>query len=132
MIGSLLRPCAIAVLLMSGLYASLPAAAATPLSQRGLHLAEMHCARCHVISEKTRMGGISSTPSFMILIKALEDWRERFESFHARRPHPAHIRFAGDDKRPDHLPATIREVILTVDDLDALMAYVEALAAETK
>lgn len=106
--------------------------AETPLSQRGLHLAELHCARCHVVSEKTRGGGISSTPSFMILIKALKDWRDRFESFHARRPHPAHIRFENDDERPEHLPATIEEVVLTIDDLEALLAYADALAAEQK
>lgn len=126
----LLRLCGLAFLLMSALSGATKAQ--TPLSERGLHLAELHCARCHVVSEKTRGGGISSTPSFMILIAALKDWRDRFETFHARRPHPAHVRFEGDAERPENLPASIKEVILTIDDLEALLAYVDVLAAEKK
>lgn len=102
------------------------------LAQRGRELSRQHCARCHVISPDNRMGGIASTPSFMILIKALNDWHERFATFHARRPHPAHVRFVGDDARaPDH-PATITEVILVHDDIAAIVAYAEHLARETE
>ncbi|AXS40161.1 hypothetical protein [Breoghania sp. L-A4] len=112
--------------------ASTGALRASALSERGRHLAETHCARCHVVSEQTRMGGISSTPSFMILIKALEDWRNRFATFFDRPPHPAHIRFEGDAERPEDLPATIAEVILSHADVDALLAYADQLAADTK
>ncbi len=96
--------------------------AASALSERGRHLAERHCARCHVVSEKTRMSGISSTPSFMILIAALEDWRDRFATFFDRPPHPAHMRLEGDAERPDDLPATIAEVVLSHAEVDALLA----------
>ena len=74
------------------------------------------------------MSGISSTPSFMIMVAALEDWRERFATFHVRLPHPAHLRFEGDDARPQDHPATISEVILRIDDLDAILAYADSLA----
>lgn len=78
------------------------------------------------------MVGISSTPSFMILIKALDDWRERFATFHARLPHPAHVRFEGDGPRPIDLPATTKEVILKIEDVEAIVAYAEALADDVK
>ncbi|MCA1297262.1 cytochrome c [Stappia indica] len=102
------------------------------LARRGEELSQQHCARCHVISPDNRMGGIASTPSFMILIKALDDWHDRFQTFHARRPHPAHVRFVGDAARaPDH-PATITEVILVHDDIAAIVAYAEQLARQIK
>lgn len=107
-------------------------ASAGTLAERGRELAEAHCARCHVVSDDTRGGGISSTPSFMILISALKDWRDRFETFMARRPHPAHIRLETADARPEDLPATIEEVILRHDDLEALLAYVDTLASGAK
>lgn len=105
-----------------------PAASQDGLASRGKEIAERHCSRCHVVSPDNRMAGISSTPSFMILISALDDWRDRFATFHARLPHPAHIRFQGDEPRPDDLPATTKEVILEIKDIDAILAYVETLA----
>ncbi len=102
------------------------------LAQRGEELSRQHCARCHVINPDNRMAGIASTPSFMILIKALDDWHDRFQTFHARRPHPAHVRFVGDAARaPDH-PATITEVILVQEDIAAIVAYAEQLAQAIK
>lgn len=106
------------------------AGSASPLAQRGLAVSELHCARCHVVSERTKGFGISSTPSFRIMIIALKDWRDRFETFMARRPHPAHIRLEGDDPRPEHLPAASKEVILTLDDIEAILAYVDVMAGD--
>ncbi len=100
------------------------------LEKRGLELSKLHCARCHIVSEKDRFTGTSSTPSFKIMIVALKDWEERFDTFMARNPHPAHIRLEGDDARPEHLPATIREVILTLDDIEAILAYVHKMAED--
>jgi len=106
------------------------AGSADPVAQRGLAVSELHCARCHVVSERTKGFGISSTPSFKIMIIALKDWRDRFETFMARLPHPAHIRMEGDDPRPEHLPSASKEVILTLDDIEAILAYVDGMAAE--
>jgi len=100
----------------------------TALAQRGEALSRLHCARCHVVTPENRMTGISSTPSFMIMISALEDWHERFETFLARRPHPAHLRFENEPERPPDSPATLAEVVLTSDDLEAILAYAETLA----
>ncbi len=110
-----------------------PAHAAEDLADRGKELSEIHCSRCHVVSPDNRMAGISSTPSFMILIKALDDWHDRFATFHARLPHPAHIRFEGDAPRPENLPATMEnEVILKIEDVDAILAYAQELSKSEK
>lgn len=98
------------------------------LAQRGEALSRLHCARCHVVTPENRMTGISSTPSFMIMISALDDWHERFETFLARRPHPAHLRFETEPERPADSPTTLAEVVLTSDDLEAILAYAETLA----
>lgn len=105
----------------------LTAHADAALQSRGKALSQLHCARCHVVSPDDRMSGISSTPSFMIMVKALSDWRDRFETFYARRPHPAHIRLDTDDARPPDQPATIEEVVLQADDIDAIVAYAQSL-----
>lgn len=108
-----------------------PAAAAeTAMAQKGLALSKQHCARCHIVSDKDRFSGISSTPSFKIMIEVLKDWEDRFQTFMARNPHPAHIRLETDDPRPENLPVTTHEVILSLDDIEAILAYVEGMAAQ--
>lgn len=129
-VRALITACLHAVLL-----APVPAAAQSPgeaLVQRGKALSQLHCARCHVVTPENRMTGISSTPSFMIMVSALEDWRDRFATFLARRPHPAHLRFENEPPRPQDSPATLAEVILTQDDLEAILAYAERLAAASR
>ena len=54
---------------------------------QGFDVARELCARCHVIGEYNRLGGIGNAPSFQWMVKA-DDWRERFGSFYARRPYP--------------------------------------------
>ena len=103
---------------------------ASTAQNKGLELSKQHCARCHIVSETDRFTGTSSSPSFKIMIEVLKDWEERFATFMARNPHPAHIRLEGDDPRPDHLPATIREVILTLDDIEAILNYVDSIASK--
>lgn len=105
---------------------------AGPLLERGLDLSLEHCARCHVVDERDRFAGISSSPSFKIMIEYLEDWEDRFATFMARNPHPAHMRLEGDDPRPAHLPVSIKEVILSLDEIEAILAYVDAMAEELK
>lgn len=104
------------------------AAAETSLIQKGLDLSKRHCARCHIVSDKDRFTGISSTPSFKIMIEVLKDWQDRFQTFMARNPHPAHIRLETDDPRPENLPVTTYEVILSHDDIEAILAYVNSMA----
>lgn len=106
--------------------------ASEPLIKRGLDLSLEHCARCHIVDERDRFAGISSSPSFKIMIEYLQDWEDRFASFMARNPHPAHMRLEGDDPRPAHLPATTKEVILTLDEIEAILAFVDAMAEELK
>jgi hypothetical protein len=100
------------------------------LSAQGLELARVHCGRCHIVSEDDRFMGISSTPSFKIMIEVLQDWEDRFATFMARNPHPAHIRLKTDDPRPENQPVAIKEVLLDLDDIEAIMAYVESMAVE--
>ena len=105
-------------------------AAETAVTQKGLELSKQHCARCHIVSEKDRFSGISSTPSFKIMIEVLKDWEDRFQTFMARNPHPAHIRLETDGPRPENLPVATHEVILSLDDIEAILAYVEDMAAQ--
>ncbi len=101
---------------------------ASSLPERGFALAKLHCARCHIVDESNRFTGTSSTPSFKTMVSFLPDWKDRFDSFMSRNPHPAHIRLDVDDPRPENLPATIQELILTQDDIEAILAYVDQLA----
>jgi len=101
-------------------------AAAQALAEKGERLARTHCARCHVVADGNAFSGIGSTPSFRLLVNALADWRERFETFHTRRPHPAVVRFDGIAPLSDN-PPTTRTVDLKLDDIPALVAYAATL-----
>ena len=101
-----------------------PAAAAGDQS-KGKELARQHCARCHVVESSKKFSGIGSTPSFMILAK-MPDWRERFETFFARPPHPVFIRLP-DVERLNDLPSAAAEIELEQEDVDHLTAYAESL-----
>lgn len=115
------------VALLAALTAPEPVRAAGDPAE-GQKIAELHCSRCHVIGEQNRMGGIGSTPSFPLL-RRMDDWRERFESFYARRPHPVHVRVEGIPKWSD-LPSNAAEFRLTLDDVDHILAFVETLPAK--
>lgn len=93
------------------------------LIKSGRDIAAKHCTRCHVVGDINPRGGISSTPSFQLLVTALSDWRDRFETFHARRPHPAVIRFEGFDYEGN--PPTTVPIVLKLKDVEALLAFVE-------
>ena len=54
----------------------------------GEALAKRLCARCHVIGDYNRMGGIDSTPSFPLMAKRPEIFAHRIPTFRKRRPHP--------------------------------------------
>ncbi|HSG96083.1 MAG TPA: hypothetical protein VLA28_11220 [Afifellaceae bacterium] len=114
---------AIAVIVLSG---PMNGAKAQSLTDKGEKLARLHCARCHVVADGNAFSGIGSTPSFRLLVNALDDWRERFETFHTRRPHPAIVRFEGISPLSDD-PPTTRTVDLKLDDIPALVAYAASL-----
>ena len=46
--------------------------------EQGAEIAFIHCRRCHVIDEQNLYDGISSTPSFPLLVNYMEDWEESF------------------------------------------------------
>ena len=98
----------------------------TALEQTGSDLAHTHCARCHMVNTKDVFSGISSTPSFPLLVNGLPDWEERFESFHNRLPHPSFVRLKGDPIDPDKPMPTV-PVDLEYSDIGALVAYARTL-----
>jgi len=100
------------------------AGSAEDLLEKGRRLSEAYCSRCHVVGDSNKFSGISSTPSFKILVRALEDWRDRFETFHARLPHQSVIRIEGSDP-PTEDPPTTHQVHLKIEDIEAFVAYAE-------
>lgn len=95
----------------------------------GRKVAETHCARCHRVTPEATGIGIGSTPSFAAL-KALPDWAERFGTFYALNPHPAFLRVEGLTPPFDPAyPPPIVPVTLTLDEVEAMQAYVAGLKA---
>lgn len=93
----------------------------------GGKVAALHCGRCHRVATGSKGMSIGSTPSFMAL-RAMPDWMERLGSFYVRNPHPSFMRVT--DVSPDFDPArppAIHPVTLSMQEVDALQAYVSAL-----
>ncbi len=94
---------------------------------KGQKIAEKHCTRCHVVGSYNPGGGISSTPSFQLLVKRRPDYKERFRTFYARRPHPAFLSIKGIGRiRPD-LPPNAMPIDLTQEDVLDISAFIETL-----
>ena len=125
--------------LTSLMTALLLAAGAKPLAAQemgdigeGRKIAQKHCTRCHVVGDFNPTGGISSTPSFQLLVKRRPDYKERFRTFFARRPHPAFLSIKGIGRiRPD-LPANAQPVELTKQDVLNISAFIETLKPKKK
>lgn len=85
------------------------------------------CGRCHVINDTNRMNAIGSTPSFGLL-RSFPDWQERFETFFLLRPHPAFTQVA-DVTEPfaNHLPSPIVPIEVTLEEIEAITAYVVSI-----
>ncbi|WP_223274981.1 hypothetical protein [Tateyamaria sp. syn59] len=85
------------------------------------------CGRCHV-TERGRGGfGIGSTPSFFVM-RGFEDWQARFAGFYVLKPHAAFTQLEGvTDPFPIDRPSPIAPIELTLDDLEAILAYVAVL-----
>ncbi|MDA7966619.1 cytochrome c [Ruegeria sp.] len=95
----------------------------------GQELSLTHCGRCHVIGPQNRMNGLGSTPSFAVL-RAMPDWSDRFEAFFALNPHPSFTQII--DVTPPFAvdrPPPIHPVEITLDELEAILAFVAALSA---
>lgn len=120
-----MRPLQIMAALAFAVSATVPAHADEELIASGKKIAAQHCTRCHVVGDLNPFGGISSTPSFQLMVNELEDWRERFETFHVRRPHPSVVRIKGFDYPED--PPTTVPIFLTIEDIDPLVAFAETL-----
>ncbi len=97
-------------------------------ASEGEKLAHFHCGRCHVISARNRFSGIGSAPSFAAM-RNMADWQDRFLTFWSINPHPVFTQVEGltepfDPARPPH----IAPVEMTLDDLDAILAFTGTIA----
>lgn len=85
------------------------------------------CGRCHVINDKNRMKGMGSTPSFA-LMRTFGDWQTRFATFHMLKPHPSFTQIEGVTEAFDPaVPSPIVPLDMTLDELDAILAYVSGI-----
>jgi len=86
------------------------------------------CGRCHVVNDSNRMNAIGSTPSFA-LMRNFADWEGRFQTFFLLKPHPAFTQVADvTDPFPENLPSPIAPIEVTLDEIDAIVAYVATIA----
>ena len=96
-------------------------------AMKGQNLSRSKCGRCHAVAEDMRMTDIGSTPSFFVL-RALPDWDYRFQAFYALNPHPSFTQVADvTEPFPADRPSPIVPVAMTLDELEAILAYVSSL-----
>ena len=97
----------------------------------GERLAAVHCGHCHVVGDANRFSGIGSTPSFGVL-RAMEDWETRFRAFYFLNPHPAFTQIEDVTEPFDEArPSPIAPIMLTLEDVEAILAYVVAIPASS-
>ena len=95
----------------------------------GLRVSRDSCARCHAVDDESRMAGIGSTPSFAVL-RSLPDWEDRFTAFYALKPHAAFTLIEDvTPPFPEDRPPPIVPITLTLDEVEAVLAYVAAMDA---
>lgn len=131
--GAIVAICALLVMLVTGTVPPIAMCVAAEAGDaaRGRKIAETHCSRCHRLSNADRYGGIDSTPSFPLLVQRRPDYRERFETFFERRPHPAWVRIEGVSRMPNDLPPTAAPIELEASGVADIVAYVETLKSES-
>lgn len=94
----------------------------------GAQISLEKCGRCHVVGDVNRMKAIGSTPSFA-LMRTFGDWQERFETFFLLRPHPAFTQVAEvTEPFADNLPSPIAPIEVTLEQIEAITAYVGSIA----
>ena len=90
----------------------------------GKEVSYVKCSRCHVTERGRGIFGIGSTPSFAVM-RGFEDWEARFAAFYVLNPHEAFTQIEGvTEPFPLDRPSPISPVVMTLDDLDAILAYV--------
>lgn len=95
----------------------------------GHQVSREKCGRCHAVDEAGRKNDIGSTPSFFVL-RGFPDWDSRFAAFYALAPHGAFTQVEDvTEPFPHDRPSPIVPIRLTLDDIEAVMAYVAALQA---
>lgn len=95
----------------------------------GLKVSRAKCIRCHVVDDQSRGIGIGSTPSFAVL-RSLADWEARFSAFYALNPHPSFTIITDvTPPFPHNRPSPITPVEMTLDEVEAVVAYVAAMPA---
>ena len=95
----------------------------------GHEVSRAQCARCHGVDQATRGAGIGSTPSFAVL-RGMPDWELRFAGFYTLNPHPAFtIIDEVTEPFPEERPSPIVPIRLSLEELDAMLAYVAAMEA---
>jgi len=93
----------------------------------GEKLTLFNCGRCHRVSDKDRMGGIGSTPSFAAL-RNFADWEERMKVFWTLRPHPSFTQIEGmTDPFPPDRPAYVYPISLTLEQLRVIIEYARSI-----
>ncbi len=94
---------------------------------RGKEISRVHCGRCHVTAKGDEGLGIGSTPSFSAL-RGFEDWDARFAAFFALKPHPAFTQIEDvTHPFPIDRPSPIAPLELTLEDIEAILAYVAGI-----
>ncbi|MFZ7091838.1 hypothetical protein [Primorskyibacter sp. 2E233] len=95
----------------------------------GLKSSRVKCGRCHVVRPEDRFNSIGSTPSFMVL-RAFPDWADRFEAFYVLNPHPSFTLITDVSAPfPEDRPSPIHPIEMTLDEVEAILAYVQGLPA---
>jgi len=91
---------------------------------KGEDLSLRNCGRCHVVNETNRMKAIGSTPSFG-LIRTLDGWETRFETFYILKPHPSFTQIEGVTQPFDPArPPAIVPLQMTLKELEDILAFV--------
>lgn len=99
------------------------------LAKQGHAVALAKCTRCHGVDEATRWSGTGATPSFGVL-RTFDDWEGRFAAFYALKPHPSFTQVEDiTEPFPVDRPPALVPIDMTLDELDAVLAYVAAMPA---
>ncbi|WP_297767342.1 hypothetical protein [uncultured Roseovarius sp.] len=97
-------------------------------ASEGKRVSLTQCGRCHVVAPENRMNAMGSTPSFAVL-RTMPDWAARFQSFYALRPHAAFTQVEDVTAPfPINRPSPIVPVEVTLDEVEAILAYVAEMA----
>jgi mono/diheme cytochrome c family protein len=121
-----MKPAIASVILATGIFcAAAGMARADGDVSRGREVSIKHCARCHVVGDYNRMGGIDSTPSFQLLARRA-DFEDLVRTFYQRRPHPVFVRVPGVP-RWTNLPPYAAPFEVTPEQIEDIVAFVRTL-----